>query len=218
MRAVWRDSSRSRALWTAAMGENPSRFGPEGDWESFFSADSHEPSLLQPVERVSWDDCSRQLDRMVLSLPSEAQWECGTRAGTETPWWTGLEMGTLQGAANLLDEYAHAVGNEHQIVVTAYEGELYDGFWAPAPVGSYAANPFGLHDVHGNLGEWCLDVYGPYRAVAGSDPVAASDARIIRGGAFMYAPAWSRSAARYGYAPGFNGEFLGVRPARAITE
>jgi formylglycine-generating enzyme required for sulfatase activity len=76
-----------------------------------------------------------------------------------------------------------------------------DGYAATAPVGSFDANPWGLHDMHGNVMEWVQDRYGAYGAALAVDPTGGkkSKFRILRGGAWIFefgGPAYSRSANR----------------------
>jgi formylglycine-generating enzyme required for sulfatase activity len=91
-----------------------------------------------------------------------------------------------------------------------------------APVDSYAANGFGLHNVIGNVLEWCLDGYDPdfYGGEHGPNPVApgvGDEPRIYRGGSYRHLPILARSAQRSYYPPGMKGHALGVRPARSMT-
>lgn len=141
---------------------------------------------------------------MGLTLPTEAQWENGTRAGTQTPWWTGLERESLREmhVANLADQAAGRADEQWQDI--ASWPELDDGDAVHAPVGTFTPNPFGLHEVHGNVWEWCLDGRG--------------DELVIRGGGFNCAANSARSAYRYATANTGTGYFLGVRPAREVTE
>ena len=87
-------------------------------------------TLLFPADGIDWSSCQKVLARLGLVLPTEAQWEYAARAGTTTVWWTGEDMGSLDGAARF-----------------AY----HDSIRGPRPVGSYRANPFGLHDTRGNV-------------------------------------------------------------------
>jgi formylglycine-generating enzyme required for sulfatase activity len=171
---------------------------------------------LHPVESVSWEDCERVLAHLGLELPTEAQWERAARAGTGTPWWTGAEKRSLEGAANLTDRFATRLGAKWSPV----EEWLDDGHGGHAPVGSYAANPFGLHDTAGNVWEWCRDGYGSYELPVAPDTgeriVEGATERVSRGGSFNQDVLNTRSAARTLVNPDSRIDSLGLRPARAV--
>jgi formylglycine-generating enzyme required for sulfatase activity len=100
--------------------------------------------------------------------------------------------------------------------------DLDDGSIAHAAVGSYAANGFGLHEVAGNIAEWCLDAFdhGSYLKMTGKDPVTPSSGiitRVLRGGCWWISPAAAGSATRLGDALGRIYSGFGLRPARRIT-
>ena len=158
-------------------------------------------SGLHPVEEVTWWSARETLARQGLELPSEAQWEYACRAGTSSVWWSGDGQESLQGVANLRD---------HD-----------DGQTMPVEIGSYRANGFGLHDMHGNVLEWCLDgadsgFYGRSSMKDPlSDPEGYSD-RVLRGGSFWFEAADARSAHRGSASPGFTFSSSGVRAARAF--
>jgi formylglycine-generating enzyme required for sulfatase activity len=199
----------TQGQWLRFTGRNPSYYQP-GNLAR---------SLLHPVEQVSWTTCREVLGRLGVELPSEAQWEYGARSGTQTPWWTGEERDSLLGAANLADQSAKRAGAKWQDIKDW--PELDDGYPVDAPVNQLAANPFGLHHVHGNVWEWCRDGYDGdfYRQSQGKDPVsdpAGSSDRVYRGGAFGSAAVDARSARRGIAAPEDAIIDLGVRPARAI--
>jgi formylglycine-generating enzyme required for sulfatase activity len=157
-----------------------------------------------------------------LELPSEAQWEFGARGGTSSVWWTGSAKESLADKVNLADQSYVAAGG--QASVAAWWPEFKDGFEVHAPVGRLAANGFGLHEVCGNVWEWCFDAYGDYpeagdASSATRDPRVDGDglaARVYRGGSFHYAAAIARSALRDGHAPTSRVSNLGVRPSRAL--
>jgi formylglycine-generating enzyme required for sulfatase activity len=174
-------------------------------------------TLAHPVEEASWREATQRLWRAGLALPTEAQWEHAVRAGTTTPWWTGSDPSTLVGAGNFGDRSyfsAFPTGVRPEDAV-----DIDDGFICSAPVGRFRANPFGLHDVLGNVSEWCRDAYARYDAVfqeKDGELLGGSVAqRVFRGGASMHTAAWYRSAHRVHDAPDQVGS-IGVRPARAI--
>jgi formylglycine-generating enzyme required for sulfatase activity len=169
-----------------------------------------------PVEQVSWTVAVEQLARLGWQLPTEAQWEYAARAGVAAPWWTGEEPEGLQGAANLADRFARVNGAAYPT-----EEALDDGHLVHAPVGSFAPNPFGLHDTVGNVYEWCRDHHVDYTLTARSPDGArggtTSATRIVRGGSYLTLPRQARAARRDSGQPELESETIGVRPARAVA-
>jgi serine/threonine protein kinase/formylglycine-generating enzyme required for sulfatase activity len=201
----------TQGQWLRLTGRNPS------DWQKRDPA----PTLDHPVEEVSWLDCMFWLPQAGLALPSEAQWEYSARAGTDTPWWTGREKVSLQEehAANLADRSATRVGAIWPDINDW--PELDDGYAMHAPVGTYSPNPFGLHEVAGNLWEWCMDGMDAdyYSRAPTVDPICpwvGLSYRIARGGGYTSSAFLVRSALRHGTTPPYAEASLGVRPTRRI--
>jgi formylglycine-generating enzyme required for sulfatase activity len=203
----------TQGQWQRFTGSNPSLY------KSGFNGTV---GITNPVEQVSWLDCERVLRRLGLELPSEAQWEFGARGGTSSVWWTGSAKESLADKVNLADQSYVAVGGPAG--VAAWWPEFKDGFPLHAPVGRLGANDFGLHEVCGNVFEWCFDAYESYPEAGGAssaarDPRVDGDglaSRVNRGGSFLDAAASARSAYRRYHPPSFQANALGVRPSRAL--
>ncbi|MFY9344255.1 MAG: bifunctional serine/threonine-protein kinase/formylglycine-generating enzyme family protein [Planctomycetota bacterium] len=167
-----------------------------------------------PVEGVSWDECDQLARSAGLELPTEAQWEYACRAGTTTTWYTGSDPTTLAGQCNLLDRPSPGDTATSRIVFA-------DGFVNTAPVGSFPPNRFGLHDMHGNVWEFCRDCFGDYRETgrAGDGLRALGDGsgfRVRRGGCFGARPREIRTANRDENSPTDINQAWGVRLARPL--
>jgi formylglycine-generating enzyme required for sulfatase activity len=151
-----------------------------------------------------------------LALPTEAQWEFMCRAGSTSAWGTGGNKKDLQGIANL----GSAECPQDWISMPGITESWRDGYGeVTAPVGMFAANAFGLFDVHGNVCEWTRDEYIGYEVLVengtGRRP-GVSGERIARGGNFGADANFARSARRFhcglGISPGANHGF-GFRPS-----
>lgn len=205
----------TQGQWQRIAARNPSQYGP-WRYSTSWNRANQGWSALHPVEQVTWTGCMAMMERLSLELPSEAQWENGARAGTSTVYWTGDDLASMADAANLSDTYGKSHGNESWSV---WEKDFDDGNTVHARVGSYRANAFGLHDVHGNVWEWCLDGDGNYTAGKQRDPTGAgfgASSRVSRGGGFTDAASSARSANRDVNTPESQSSSLGLRPARAL--
>lgn len=130
-----------------------------------------------PVESVSWDDAmefckrlsampSEKVNRCSYRLPTETEWEFACRAGDNTIFAYGDSFTSCD--ANIDGHYPYN---------SKFVGKTLN---RPCPVGLYNPNKLGLFDMHGNVWEWCIDVYKPYD----SNIVPNMDARVVRGGAW----------------------------------
>jgi formylglycine-generating enzyme required for sulfatase activity/serine/threonine protein kinase len=208
----------TQGQWMRFTGRNPSQYAPT-NFDAGWTRSGRGGTLLHPVERVSWTQCMETMARLGLSLPSEAQWEHAARGGRDAPYWTGTDVASLEDAANIADAYGKLHGGES---LRIWEQDFDDGSTVHAETGSYRANPFGLHDVAGNVWEWCLDGYDEffYAKSPDVDPVSPPESAIsciFRGGSFFFAASFARSANRFNSTPEFQSHDLGLRPARSVT-
>lgn len=157
----------------------------------------------QPVINVSWEDARAyaawlaQQTGEPYRLPSEAEWEYAARAGSETLYWWGNSPGTGMAVCD-------GCGTE------------WDGR-QPAPAGSLPANPWGLHELNGNVDEWVQDCYSPSYEDAPTDGSARNlpgcRQRVMRGGSWFEIPRLVRAASRYRFPPDSRRNSWGFRVA-----
>jgi formylglycine-generating enzyme required for sulfatase activity len=188
----------TQAQWQATMGSNPSAF----QGASYPNAASH------PVEQVSWNTVQGFLTATGMQLPTEAQWEYACRAGTTTAfhgftpnWVAGTNDQTLVGNIAWYDGNNGASGSPT---------------YGTKPVGGKAANGLGLHDMSGNVWEWCRDWYGAYSAGAQTNPTgpATGNRVMIRGGSWNLNTNLVRSSVRKFDFPATPYLSIGFRVAR----
>jgi formylglycine-generating enzyme required for sulfatase activity len=193
-----------------AVGRTPVTFE---EWDACFNngGTKHKPETKwgrgrKPVHSVSWDDITKHylpwLNRKLgLSGPSayrlltEAEWEYCCRAGTETAYSFG---------DTITEEQAQFLAKQ------------------TVEVGTFPSNAFGLHDMHGNLWEWCEDAWATDYTGAPADGSARTSAdesisRVLRGGSWDDLPQDLRSAQRDVSRPGSRSSYLGFRLARTLS-
>jgi eukaryotic-like serine/threonine-protein kinase len=188
----------TQAQWQAVMGTNPSEF-KGGDL---------------PVENVSWDDCGQFCEKLGektgkrFRLPTEAEWEYACRAGTTTPFSFGETISTDQANYNGNSTYGNGKEGEYRKTSTA--------------VSKFSANAWGMHDMHGNVWEWCQDWYDDnyYRTSDNKDPQGppSGTSRVLRGGSWYGLPECCRAAARDWFGPGARDDYCGFRVCFAWTD
>lgn len=173
----------TQAVWRAVMGANPSKF--QGD------------SL--PVEQVSWTEAQQfatlvsQMTGHRFRLPTEAEWEYAARGGVRArpTTFAGCERGALEKAAWF------CVNSER----------------TTHPVGLLAPNELGLHDMGGNVAEWCSDWMEPYTDADQTDPRGprTGSSRVLRGGHYNSVSAACTVYDRSWYVPTATSEYYGLR-------
>lgn len=186
-RGFWIQQSEVTQLqYEKLMGVNPSHFRGESN----------------PVESLTHSDASefcRRLSELppekksgnVYRLPTEAEWEYACRAGSTTSFWFGDDESKL-------GEYGWY--NQNSARTTH-------------PVNTKLPNAWQLHDMHGNVAEWCSDWYTEYPVSPQTDPLGAEsgDKKVVRGGGWFFVPQNSRSAHRDAYPTGARYAGLGMR-------
>ena len=182
----------TQAQWTAKMGSNPSYF--QGLFDS--------PS--RPVDQVSWNMIQGFNTATGLRLPTEAEWEYAYRAGTTTAFHSYTAQPTGFNDDTLLGNIAWYFNNSGLQTHT---------------VGGKLANGFGLHDMAGNVMEWCQDWYGLYSSGSVTNPTgpATGSYRLLRGGYWYNNSGYCRASQRAYLTPYYVGEysnFNGFRVAR----
>jgi len=201
----------TQAQWKRFTGVNPSTYSAYKQYPGKLTP-------MNPVESVSHERCEIILGRLDLVLPTEAQWEYACRAGTTGIYSFGSSTEVMARYANIYDRTAHDAGFRAKSRPTL---AVVDGFVMHAPVGRFGANPFGLHDMHGNVMEWCSDGYGDYARTRPrpGDGLRMPRDRIgftARGGSWMMPARDVRSARRTWLKEDYRGGGTGVRPALVL--
>jgi formylglycine-generating enzyme required for sulfatase activity len=197
--AQWRTVAR----WEPKEGEKPWGMELDPDPSRFKGAN-------RPVENVDWGQarefCRRLRQRTGKNyhLPSEARWEYACRADTTTPFHCGATLTTE--LANYDGTYIYRDGPKGR-----YRRKTVE-------VASFPANAWGLHDMHGNVWEWCADHwYDTYNGAPkdGSpwidEKPKNEGRRLLRGGSWFYYPEVCRSAYRFNVRPGYRRFNVGFR-------
>ena len=190
---------------------------PDGDreWSANASWQFPFPNMIEhrlrddhPVVQVSWNDAKAFAKHFGYQLPTEAQWEYAARAGTTTAYFWGNDEAGGKGFGNMND--ASAAKRFHK---WNRSFSWDDGYVFLAPVRSFKPNAWGLHDMMGNVQEWCEDAFVRDYPADGADESAAigGNARVIRGGSWLDPPDLYRLAKRFGFAPQGRRDFIGFR-------
>jgi uncharacterized protein (TIGR02996 family) len=194
----------TQAQYERIMGKNPSYFSASGPGKDEVRGMD---ARTFPVEQVSWEDANKFLKKLndmpeekkagrKCRLPSEAEWEYSCRGGVLCE-----------------DKYkSYHFGD----TLTSEQANFFEsGLKRPCKVGSYPENAFGVHDMHGNVWEWCEDWYGEYPNKEETDPTGPKDGsyRVIRGGSWYDLAWYCRSAGRNDGTPTDRSSVIGFRVA-----
>jgi formylglycine-generating enzyme required for sulfatase activity len=205
----------TQGQWKALMGTTPSQQKASGEKDKTYG-EVNGLGADHPMYFVSAEDADAfvaKLNSQVSvagwrwALPTEAQWEYACRAGTESVFSFGDVLNGKQ--ANCNGEYPYGTTTKGTNLQQTCE------------VGSYAANAWGLCDMHGNVYEWCADSWdGKALLLGGTDPLsAAGSGRVLRGGYWIGFARYCRSANRLRNEPGNRSSSTGFRvlavPARS---
>jgi formylglycine-generating enzyme required for sulfatase activity len=181
----------TQGQWKAVMGSNPSYFKQCGDH--------------CPVESVSWNDAQEYIKKLnaktgkLYRLPSESEWEYAARGATNTKWSHG----------------------DNESALGDYGWYIVNSGTKTHAVGQKRSNPYGLHDMHGNVWEWVEDCRHENYSRAPSDGSAWTSNckdtyRVRRGGSWSNSPVFLRSASRDWSAPDIRNTYGGFRIARTF--
>jgi formylglycine-generating enzyme len=187
----------SQGLFQSIMGHNPGRF----------------KGANLPVNRVTWHEAAEFCKKNNKRLPTEAEWEYAARAGTTTEYYWGNDFEA--GKSNFCDRDCD---------MNVSDKNISDGYSFTAPVGSFPPNPWGLHDMAGNVHEWVTDWMddkyyanspkenpkGPLRTNP-SDRKGGGVRKGIRGGAWDTNAKSQRSGARKGFVVDYRIDSIGFR-------
>jgi formylglycine-generating enzyme required for sulfatase activity len=159
---------------------------------------------MLPVDSVNWDEaknfCTKLTSRLSslgfarFRLPTEKEWEYACRAGTQSAYCSGE-------------------GERALLKVAWYSQVGSESASRTKPVGQFEANRWGIHDMHGNVWEWCEDSYVIHPISEEVDPnsLSSSPCRALRGGSFNMYPSYCRSASRRGEPPQIRRNDIGFR-------
>ncbi|NUM34317.1 MAG: SUMF1/EgtB/PvdO family nonheme iron enzyme [Candidatus Brocadiae bacterium] len=191
--------------WSSVMEKNPSFF-------------QHAP-INTPVDSVSWEDALSFAKKIGAKLPTEAQWEYACRSGTTTMTYIGNFAILGMNNAPLLDKIAWYAGNSGVEYPGGFdskdwpERQYHSHFSGTQCIGQKQPNAWGLHDMIGNIAEWCNDWDAPYPLETKKNPVGPPQGknRVRRGGCWSNMAHVCRSSTRSRWETIHRPEFMGVR-------
>ncbi len=197
--------------WKAVMGNNPSYFSRDGRGKDKVKDIPDADLKLFPVEQVSWNDAQEFIKKLnekeagrgyAYRLPSEAEWEYACRGGATSEEECSYHFYFDKPTNDLSSKQANCNGN-----YPFGKADKGPNLNRTTKVGSYPPNKLGLYDMHGNVCQWCADLFFP-----------GASHRVYRGGGWFNVAGICRAAYRNGNAPVFRFNFIGFRLARVPVE
>jgi formylglycine-generating enzyme required for sulfatase activity len=202
----------TQGQWQALMGKNPSWFSRDGGGKDKVKDIKDEDLKHFPVENVSWDDCQEFIKKLneqekgkgwVYRLPSEAEWEYACRGGATSAEECSYHFYFAKPTNDLSSKEANFNGN-----FPFGKADMGPNLERTTKVGSYASNKLGVYDMHGNVWQWCADLYDPKGTEVGAS------FRVFRGGCWRVYGSYCQAAERSAFTPSFRHFNLGLRLAR----
>jgi formylglycine-generating enzyme required for sulfatase activity len=189
-------------------------------WQDDYAG--HPAADKLPVVNVSWNDAEAYANWLSqrtgkrYRLPSEAEFEYAMRGGTDTRYWWGNGVPSSRVENTTGEADRSPSGRRWSNAFKRY----HDGYWGPAPVMSFAPNPFGLYDIDGNVSEWVADCWHDSYIRAPRDGSAwvnpGCSIRVVRGGSWGSSPDQERSAYRQGADASVRSGRVGFRIVREL--
>ena len=197
----------TQGQWQEVMGKNPSYFSRDGEGKDKVKDIKDEDLKHFPVETVTWNDAQEFIKKLnekekgkgyQYRLPSEVEWEYACRGGATSEEECSYHFYFAKPTNDLSSKEANFNGN-----IPFGKADKGPDLGRTTKVGSYAPNKVGLYDMHGNVWQWCEDVWEK-----------GGSARLIRGGSWFNDGTYCRAAERYWHVPANRDYRLGFRLAR----
>jgi len=204
----------TQGQWQELMGDNPSWFSRAGKGKEKVKNIKDEDLKQFPVEMVSWEDAQKFIKKLnqqekekgwLYRLPTEAEWEYACRGGATSEEECSYDFYFAKPTNDLSSKQANFDGN-----YPAGKADKGPHLERPTKVGSYPPNKLGLYDMHGNVWQWCDDLWDP--------KASGASYRVYRGGSWGGGAGDCRAADRSGDTPGHRFVSLGLRLARVPAE
>lgn len=206
------DAGGKEGCWAFKSGEG-GEYRAGYSWRSpgYDQGEKHPVLCVSHHDALAYIKWLNRKTKKVYRLPTEAQWEYAARATSSDKYSFGSDPDKLCRHGNVADKTPSPAGSSW-----SEHADCSDEYWFTAPVASFQANKYGLHDLHGNVWEWtCSSYQSTYNgAEEKCADDGAADKRVLRGGSWNIKPQSLRSATRYRYYPAYRFFNVGFRVAQ----